>query len=83
MGRPTPASRHPGEGDLGSRGGQAHRRYTAMTGPSEILTVSLETSLQAMRKATMTALITWIKRSALAQTHLPEDSFEFVAFWVS
>jgi hypothetical protein len=50
--------------------------------PNEILTPSVETPLPIPRKATVVEIYTWIKRSVLAQTHLPEDTAELVAFWV-
>ena len=50
--------------------------------PNEILTTSVETPLPIPRKATVLEIFTWIKRSVLAQTHLPEDAAELVAFWV-
>jgi hypothetical protein len=49
---------------------------------NEILTASVETPLPIPRKATVLEIFTWIKRSVLAQTHLPEDAAELVAFWV-
>ena len=50
--------------------------------PNEILTASVETPLPTPRKATVLEIFTWIKRSVLAQTHLPEDVAELIAFWV-
>ena len=50
--------------------------------PNEILTASVETPLPIPRKATVLEIFTWIKRSVLAQTRLPEDAAELVAFWV-
>ena len=50
--------------------------------PNEILTASVETPLPKPRKATGLEIFTWIKRSVLAQTHLPEDAAELVALWV-
>jgi hypothetical protein len=49
--------------------------------PNEILTASVKTPLPIPRKATVLEIFTWIKRSVLAQTHLPEDAAELVAFW--
>ena len=48
--------------------------------PDEILTASVET-LPIPPKATALEIFTWIKQSVLAQTHLPEDAAELVAFW--
>ena len=50
--------------------------------PNEILTASVETPLPIPRRATVIEIFTWIKRSVLAQTPLPEDAAELVAFWV-
>jgi hypothetical protein len=50
--------------------------------PNEILTASVETPLPTPRKATVLEIFTWIKRSVLAQTSLPEDVAELIAFWV-
>jgi len=49
---------------------------------NEILTASVETPLPTPRKATVLEIFTWIKRSVLAQTHLPEDAAALVALWV-
>jgi hypothetical protein len=49
--------------------------------PNEILTASVQTPLPIPRKATVLEIFTWIKRSVLAQTHLPEDAAELVTFW--
>ena len=48
--------------------------------PDEILTASVET-LPIPPQATALEIFTWIKRSVLAETHLPEDAAELVAFW--
>ncbi|MGB8029851.1 MAG: hypothetical protein WCF30_09300 [Terracidiphilus sp.] len=50
--------------------------------PSEILTAPVQATLPPPRVATAAELITWIKRVLLAQTILPEDATELVAFWV-
>jgi len=49
--------------------------------PDEILTASVETPLPIPPQATAPEIFTWIKRSVLALTHLPEDAAELVAFW--
>jgi hypothetical protein len=48
----------------------------------EFLTAPVEATLPPPRVATTAELITWIKRVLLAQTILPEDAAELVAFWV-
>jgi hypothetical protein len=53
-----------------------------MAQPSETLTASAEAPLPPPRVATAVQLFTWIKRTILAQTHLPENVAEIVAFWV-
>lgn len=50
--------------------------------PNEILTASVETPLPIPRKAAVLEIFTWIKRSVLAQTNLPEDAAELVVFWM-
>jgi hypothetical protein len=49
--------------------------------PSEILPAPAEVLLPPPRVATAAELFTWIKQTLLAQTHLPEDAAELVAFW--
>ncbi len=49
--------------------------------PSEIPAAPAETLFPPPRVATAGELVTWIKRCLLAQTHLPEDAAELVAFW--
>jgi len=49
--------------------------------PSEILPAPPEAPLAPPRVATAVELVAWIKRSLLAQTHLPEDAAELVAFF--
>jgi hypothetical protein len=53
-----------------------------ITQPSEILPAPVEAPLPPPRVATAVELFTWTMRCVLAQTHLPEDAAEFVAFWV-
>lgn len=50
--------------------------------PSEIPIVPVTAPLPPPRKATAVELVTWIKRSILAQMHLPGDAAESVALWV-
>jgi hypothetical protein len=50
--------------------------------PSEISPTTLEAPPPPPRVATAVELFTWLKRCVLAQTHLPEDAAEIVAFWV-
>jgi hypothetical protein len=50
--------------------------------PREIFPTPLEAPLPPPRVATAVELFTWLKRCVLAQTHLPEDAAEIVAFWV-
>lgn len=53
-----------------------------LTQPSEIFPAVLESPLPPPRVATAVELFTWLKRCVLAQTHLPEDAAEIIAFWV-
>jgi hypothetical protein len=53
-----------------------------MAQPSETLTASAEAPLPPPQVATAVQLFTWIKRTILVQTHLPENMIEIVAFWV-
>ena len=55
---------------------------TELAQPSEILPAPVEAPLAPPRVATAGELVTWIKRCLLAQTHLPDDAAELVAFWV-
>jgi hypothetical protein len=48
----------------------------------ETLPAPAEAPLPPPRVATAVELFTWVKRSISAQTHLPEDATELVAFWV-
>jgi hypothetical protein len=50
--------------------------------PSETLSAPVKAPLSPPREATAVELFTWIKRTLLALTHLPEDAAEVVAFWV-
>jgi hypothetical protein len=54
---------------------------TELAQTSEILPAPAETLLPPRRVATAVELFTWIKETLLAQTHLPEDAAELVAFW--
>jgi hypothetical protein len=53
-----------------------------VTQPTETLSAPAEAPLPPPRMATAAELIDWIKRSLLAQTHLPADAAELIAFWV-
>ena len=55
---------------------------TELAQTSEILPAPAEALLPPPRVAMAGELVTWIKRCLLAQTHLPEDAAELVAFWV-
>jgi len=55
---------------------------TELAQPSEILPAPVEAPLPPPRIASAAELFTWIKRCLLAQTHLPDDAAELVAFWV-
>jgi hypothetical protein len=48
----------------------------------EILTAPVQAPMPPPRVATAAELITWIKRVLQAQTILPEDAAELVAYWV-
>ena len=50
--------------------------------PSEILAASVEAPLPIPPKATAVQIFNWIKRSIVAQTHLPDDAAALVALWV-
>ena len=54
---------------------------TELAQPSEILPAPVEAPLPPPRVATAVELFTWLKRCVLAQTHLPEEAAELVAFW--
>ena len=49
--------------------------------PGEILTAPVQAPPPPHRMATAAELISWIKRCLVAQTHLPEDAAELVAFF--
>jgi hypothetical protein len=53
-----------------------------MVQPSEILNAPVEASLPPPRVATADELFAWIRQGVLAQTQLPEDAAELVAFFV-
>jgi hypothetical protein len=53
-----------------------------MAQPSEIPAAPVEPPLPPPRMATAAELVTWIKRCLLAQTHLPDDAAELIAFWM-
>jgi len=53
-----------------------------MTQPTETLSAPAVAPLPPPRIATADELFTWIKRCVLAQTHLPADAAELIAFWV-
>jgi hypothetical protein len=50
--------------------------------PSEILTAPVEAPLPPPRVATADELFAWIRQAVLAQTQLPEDAAELIAFFV-
>jgi hypothetical protein len=50
--------------------------------PSENLPAPVESPLPPPRVATAVELFKWVKASISAQTHLPEDATELLAFWV-
>jgi hypothetical protein len=55
---------------------------TELAQPSEVLPTTVEAPIPPPRVAAAGQLIKWIKRVLLAQTILPEDAAELVAFWV-
>jgi hypothetical protein len=76
----TPTAPPPESGDLAPTAtGELDEN---MARPNENLATLVEAPLPEPRKATAVELIGWIKRSLLAQTHLPGDDAELVAYWV-
>jgi len=78
---PTPTNVTP-ETEVAATAEGGSTGETQLTQPCEMLGAPVEAPLPPPRTATAAELIDWIKRSVLAQTHLPEDAAEMVAFWV-
>lgn len=55
---------------------------TSVTEHIEVRITTVQVPPPPPRKATALEIFTWIKRSLLAQTHLPEATAELVSFWV-
>jgi hypothetical protein len=78
---PTPTETTP-EAELPAPAAAEGTGNTELAQTSELLPAPAEALLPPPRVATAAELFTWIKQTLLAQTHLPEDAAEIVAFWV-
>jgi hypothetical protein len=76
----TPTGGTP-EAGLPASAAAGGKRDAESAQPSEILTASVDAPLPPPRLATAAELFTWIKRSILAQSHLPEPVGSLLAFW--
>jgi hypothetical protein len=77
---PTPTETTP-EAELPAPAAAEGTGNTELAQTSEILPAPAEAPLPAPRVATAAELFTWVKQTLLAQTNLPEDAAELVAFW--